>query len=89
MATEINIQWVHDEVSGCDQPIVTYMVSGHTDVMRWCYHMLHGQVEFGKDARTILQRLRRRWGAKLFDAIDRPLTGNRMKMHSVRPRGGV
>lgn len=65
---------------------LTYTILGGHDVMRWCYHMLHGQVEFCRDASTILQRLRRWWGAKAFDRYDQTLTGGRMKRYSIRPR---
>ena len=69
------------------EPVVTYTIVGGTDIMRWCFHMLHGQCEFGRDARIPLQRLRRWWGAKAFDRFDQTLTGGKMKSASIRPRG--
>jgi hypothetical protein len=68
------------------EPVITYTIVGAHDAMRWCFHMLHGQVEFGRDARVPLQRFRRWWGAKSFDEFDRVLTGNRMKAASIRPK---
>lgn len=66
------------------EPVVNFQVVGGHDIMRWLFHMLHGQVEFGRDAQTILQKLRRKWGAKNFDAFDKTLTGGKMRMYSIR-----
>lgn len=71
------------------EDVVTFTVVGGHDIMRWLYHMLAGQCEFGRDARTVLQKLRRKWGPKNFDRYDMHITGGKMRRASIRPRGGI
>lgn len=67
--------------------VLTITVVGWHDIFRLTWNHLHAQVEFSADARKTFQWMRRALGAKQFDAIDRSLTGGKVRPYSIRPKG--
>jgi hypothetical protein len=68
------------------EPVVTFTVVGVHDIFRWAWHMVHGQVEFGRDGAHCLQHLRRRLGPKRYDEFDQTMTGGKSRSYSIRPK---
>ncbi|HET7325989.1 MAG TPA: hypothetical protein VFJ14_01750 [Nocardioidaceae bacterium] len=59
------------------EPTVTITLVGYHDIIRFALHMQKGQCEFGAEGSRILNRLKRKVGARTFQSIAEHVTGRR------------
>lgn len=64
--------------NGHGEPVFTIRITGDTDIYRYAYHFVQGQVELIAVASAAFRYLRRKWGLANFKDVDQRLTGGRV-----------
>ena len=56
-------------------PKVTITIEGHTDMYRFAYNMQRLQSDHAAIGFGLMRKMKRKWGAKKFDRLDRFMHG--------------
>ena len=64
--------------NGQGEPVWTIRITGDTDIYRYAYHLVQGQVELVGVASRAFRYLRRQWGVRRFKEIDERMSGGRV-----------
>jgi hypothetical protein len=60
-------------------PKVTVTIEGHTDLYRFAYNMERLQSDHAQIGFALMRKMRRRWGARKFAALERSMHGGSAK----------